>query len=204
MLFATTYNSESPIPPPPPPSGKRRKHIALALAVSLIIVLAFAVPFWWFLGQRVFQLSNDTDIHSIPTQYYVGAPRKYLEQNQNLHDLQNEVTKVSWSTLHQVHQEDVFDCSEMTAYMERFLENLGWHTIIYVKNETWMGLPHAWVLVEVNPGVATPVECTRPSVVWGTDGNYSNYFEYDYRFETIQQAMEHSPTEFDWWKNIPP
>lgn len=44
-----------------------------------------------------------------------------------------------------------------------------------------------------------PVESTTIEVVWWDDSYFDNYFEYDYSFETIQEALEYYESEFDWW-----
>ncbi len=44
-----------------------------------------------------------------------------------------------------------------------------------------------------------PVENTNIQVVWWPNPNFDNYFVYDRSFETIQEALEYSETEFDWW-----
>jgi len=42
-----------------------------------------------------------------------------------------------------------------------------------------------------------PVEPKTIVVIWWS--SYSdNYFRYDHEFETIQEALAHSETEFDW------
>ena len=38
-------------------------------------------------------------------------------------------------------------------------------------------------------------------VVWWESPYFDNYFEYDRAFETIQDALNYSETEFDWWKS---
>jgi hypothetical protein len=62
------------------------------------------------------------------------------------------------------------------------------------------GTPHAWLLVETNVGKYTPVEATSRRVVYSNDTLFKKYFEYEKQFETIQEAIDHSPQEFDWWE----
>jgi len=45
-----------------------------------------------------------------------------------------------------------------------------------------------------------PVEATILEVVWWDDPYYNIYWEYDYEFETILDALTYSETEFDWWE----
>jgi hypothetical protein len=44
-----------------------------------------------------------------------------------------------------------------------------------------------------------PVESIDLSVVMLGNPNFDKYFEYDHQFETIQEALEYSESEFDWW-----
>lgn len=184
---------------PPPPPKTRSTQIIVGIILVSILACAVVTLFVVVNLRRRNQAINNPSTN-IPSQYYVGAPRKYMD-GQGLGVLQNDVARVTWSV---PYQEDVFDCSEMSAYMERSLENAGWHTVICVTSSNWNGKPHAWVLVEAAPGGWTPVECTIPSVVWGDDLHYHDYFTFDHEFETIHEAIAYAPSEFDWWKNIQP
>jgi len=101
------------------------------------------------------------------------------------------------------YEEGVFDCSEMSAYLEWYLENRGWHAVIIAGESPFSQNPHTWILVETSEGTYMPVETTTtpPKVVLSTSPDFDNYFEYDYEFETIQDALAASETEFDWWKS---
>jgi len=46
-----------------------------------------------------------------------------------------------------------------------------------------------------------PVETTNLEVVLWSSPYFDNYFEYDHSFETKQEALAYSETEFDWWKS---
>ena len=105
----------------------------------------------------------------------------------------------SWKK--EVYEPSLFDCSEMSAFLEWYLENEGWHTVIktgITPNDS--GGKHAWLLVETSAGKYMPVEATQWSVVLWDNPYFDNYFEYSLmEFETIQEAWEYAPTEFDWW-----
>ena len=45
-----------------------------------------------------------------------------------------------------------------------------------------------------------PVEATTYSIVYWNSPYFYNYFEYEHKFETIQEALSYSPTEFNWWE----
>jgi len=124
--------------------------------------------------------------------YYVKPQQKY-----GVYELRDEIAGMTWE---RAYQEGVFDCSEMSASIERFLENKGWHTKIIMGDSPFSSGYHAWLLVETSAGKYMPVETTNIQVVWWEDLNFDNYFKYDHSFETIQDALAYSETEFDWWK----
>lgn len=100
----------------------------------------------------------------------------------------------------EVYKAGIFDCSEMSAFLEWYLENKGWHTKIKVgKSVDGSGGRHAWLLVETRKGKYMPVEATQWSIVYWDNPFFENYFDAERNFETIQEALEYSPTGFDWW-----
>jgi hypothetical protein len=125
--------------------------------------------------------------------YYVKPEQKF-----GVYDLSDFVTGRKWL---KPYQAGVFDCSEMSAALEWTLENEGWHTIIIIGNSPFGSGYHAWLLVETSLGAYMPVESTSMSVVWWENPNFDNYFVYDHSFETIQDALAYSETEFDWWES---
>jgi len=127
--------------------------------------------------------------------FYYVVP---TEQKFGVYDLEDELWGFEWI---EPYQEDVFDCSEMSAYLEWELENKGWHTFIIIGDSPFGSGYHAWLLVETSTDGYMPVESTTIEIVWWDDPNFDNYFDYDYAFETIQDALDYSETEFDWWKD---
>ncbi|MBE0525265.1 MAG: hypothetical protein IBX40_13185 [Methanosarcinales archaeon] len=126
--------------------------------------------------------------------YYV----KPEEQKFGVYDLEDELSGLEW--LHP-YQAGVFDCSEMSAFLEWHLENEGWHTKIVAGDSPFGSGRHAWLLVETSEGKYMPVEATSVRVVWWSDPNFDNYWIYDHKFETIQEAIDYYESEFDWWKS---
>ncbi len=121
------------------------------------------------------------------------------EQEFGVDNLDSFIRQINWNK--KPYQENVFDCSEMSAALERKLEDAGFHTKIAMgktpgKPET----SHAWLLVETSPNKYMPVEATIPSVIWWLTPYFDDYFKYEGSFETIQEALKYSSTEFDWWK----
>jgi len=104
-----------------------------------------------------------------------------------------------WEWIEGTYVKGVFDCSEMSAYMEWRLENEGYNTVIVCGESPWGGGYHAWLLVETSEGAYMPVEATEFDVVWWSDAYFDNYFEYDHLFENIHEALDYSYNEFDWW-----
>ncbi len=124
--------------------------------------------------------------------YYV----KPEEQKFGVYDLEDELYGLEWI---EPYQEGVFDCSEMSAYLEWHLENEGWNTVIVAGDSPFGSGKHAWLLVETSTDHYMPVESTNIEVVWWEDPYFDNYWTYDYVFETILDALAYSETEFDWW-----
>lgn len=125
--------------------------------------------------------------------YYVKPQQRYGVDN-----LEEYLCRWQWAEGAYVANE--FDCSEMSAYLEQKLENEGYHAIIVVGNTPGGDGRHSWLLVETSVGKHMPVEATTFSIVYWQDISFDNYFVYDYQFETIQDALEYQPDEFDWWE----
>jgi hypothetical protein len=122
----------------------------------------------------------------------------YIQQEQKfgVYNLEPELEGLTWS---KDYEEGVYDCSEMSAELERYLENKGWNTIVVVGDSPFSTGRHAWLLVETSKGAYIPVESTNIQVILWSNPNFDNYFVYDDSLETIQEALEYSETEFDWW-----
>lgn len=118
------------------------------------------------------------------------------EQKFGVYNLRDELYDLAWLD---PYQEGVFDCSEMSAYIEWDLENKGWNVLIVVGDSPFGSGRHAWLLVETSVGKYMPVEPTTIEVVWWSDLYFDNYWVYDRTFENILDALDYSETEFDWW-----
>ena len=181
-----------------------KAKVGLAVCAFLVVILAFSV--WSYTQVDYLQ----TEVDNLETEYnnnhhytdeeYDEAQFSfyYVEQEQKfgVYDLEDELDGLEWI---EPYQEGVFDCSEMSAYLEWYLENEGWHAKIVV-GDSPSGRRHAWLLVETSEGKYMPVESTSIGVVWWSDPNFDNYFNYDHSFETIQEALAYNESDFDWWK----
>lgn len=127
--------------------------------------------------------------------YYASLAR----QRFGVYDLDEYLDR--WEWIEGSYVKGVFDCSEMSAYIEWRLENEGYNTYIVCGESPWGGGYHAWLLVETSEGAYMPVEATEYDIVWWSDPYFDNYFEYDYLFETIHDALDYSQSEFDWWNS---
>ena len=125
--------------------------------------------------------------------YYVKPQQRY-----GVDDLEEYLCRWQWAE--GAYVANKFDCSEMSAYLEQKLENEGYHAIIVVGNTPGGDGRHSWLLVETSVGKHMPVEATTFSIVYWQDSSFDNYFVYDYQFETIQDALEYQPDEFNWWE----
>ena len=123
--------------------------------------------------------------------YYIKPEQKY-----GVYDLEDELSTLFW--IHD-YEETVFDCSEMSAYMEWYLENAGWNCNIVVGDTPFGSGRHAWLLVETSEDAYMPVESTTIEIVWWADPNFDNYFVYESSFETIIEALDYLESDYDWW-----
>ena len=113
-------------------------------------------------------------------------------------DLEDCLNRWEWSE--GTYRKGIFDCSEMSAYLEWKLENEGFHTRIISGSSPWGGKGHhAWLLVETSQGRYMPVEATWYDIVKWDNPYFDNYFKYDRKFETIQEALNYNYDEYDWW-----
>ena len=130
----------------------------------------------------------------IPEPYYINL-HKY--GTGSIEDLE-EIINFSWT---RPEEKGVFDCSEMSAYLEWYLENHGFDTVIYTNSTQ----EHAWVVARDvwhdDKQYRVAIECTPPIPRIVTSSSY-HYPEMMY--EDIYEAMEgEHPWEFDWWNILP-
>ncbi|UCD26643.1 MAG: hypothetical protein JSV75_00435 [Candidatus Bathyarchaeota archaeon] len=178
------------------------------LVVCAVLIVILVVSNVWFYSELKDQIglrARSYDGTVVESQYTSseGAETPFFfyyvkpeEQKFGVNSLGNELEGLKWS---RQYERGLFDCTEMTAYLERYLENHGWHTKIVVGDTPFGSGRHAWLLVETSEGEYMPVESTKIQIVLWSAPNYDNYRVYDYRFETIVEALSYSETAFDWW-----
>ncbi|GAH51420.1 unnamed protein product [marine sediment metagenome] len=127
--------------------------------------------------------------------YYTPLTEKITR----VQDLEEYLSRYEWKE--DAAKIDIFDCSEMSAVLERMLENEGFHTfIVSGKSPYGSGEGHAWLIVEISPDEFIPVEAVNFSIIpW--DSPYINeYHSYDNKFETIHEALNYPKDGYDWWE----
>lgn len=129
--------------------------------------------------------------------YFYYLSLSYDEQQYGVKKLDQALNR-QWNE--EAYEANVFDCSEMSALLEWYLEREGWNVDIAIGNSPWGSEgKHAWLLVETSEGKWIPVEATQWCIIYPDDPLFKNYFDYIKCFETIREALEYSPTGFDWW-----
>lgn len=91
------------------------------------------------------------------------------------------------------YQEDKFDCSEMSAYMEWYLEKYGFNASICTSQHFEGSKGHAWVRVDTKDGVVY-IEATAKTDLIKRDGDYTHP---ERVYESIYEVR--NVEEFDWW-----
>ena len=149
--------------------------------ILVVVLLSLIVGIYFQLRGEVVECPD-----YVPEPYYISTSQQYGEDI-----LQGYLQGWYWSTPYEA---DVFDCTEMSALLERWLENKGFHT--YIAGGQLNNDPHCWLRVEVAPSKYVIVEATTSRVI--TDAEYNKYHETD-QFETIYDAVKINLSAFDWW-----
>jgi hypothetical protein len=201
------------------------KKVCIPIIVILFVACVFTVIQWQVTnsqlqecGVRVQSLTSEVDwlqsltdqqqseiqakeeeVERVKFQFYYASLAK---QRYGVSDLEEYLNRWQWSEGAYVAGE--FDCSEMSAYLEWKLENEGYNTLIVTGDSPFGSGKHAWLLVQTSVEGYMPVEATTYSIVYWSNTYFDNYFVYDYQFENIQEALDYSPNEFDWWTDYSP
>jgi len=127
--------------------------------------------------------------------YYVKSPQVY-----NLTTLKSFLTIWNWDS---EYEKGNLDYNQMTALLEKRLEDNGYHTLFCYGNIPDIQGEHFWLMVETLQDKYTPVEALspNPAVVSIADPDYNYYMRYTGYFETIEEVMDYAPGGFVWWDN---
>ena len=132
----------------------------------------------------------------LPEPYYTNI-HKY--GTGSLEDLKDLLDHFCWTRSNEA---GVFDCSEMSAYMEWYLENHGFDTIIatnYTEHHAWVVVRH---LKSENGNYRDyPIEVITPKPQIRYQGQRMDFYDYPDRiFNDIYEAeASEYPWEYDWW-----
>jgi hypothetical protein len=145
--------------------------------------------------------------------YYTSRP--YVTDKYKSHDLTAlkqalaDMSQLPWR-----YKAGYFDCSEMSALVELYLEVAGFDTVIVIGRDPQVQGPgHAWVVVFLSQG-AVPVEATALAIPKPTGNiygqppnqvvmNYGDYLRSGWVLRDIYEAVIYNPGDFDWWNSYP-
>ncbi|MFW9832350.1 MAG: hypothetical protein ACFFD8_11305 [Candidatus Thorarchaeota archaeon] len=162
--------------------------ICFFLLIASIVLFTTLQKQWNLISELQEDLERSRfTAHKNYWRFYYTKPEN---QNFGIDGLEETLSAYNWS---QPYRQFEFDCSEMSAYLEQYLENRGWNTSIAV------GFSHAWLLVETNESDYTPVEATSLEIIYDDNENYDNYFRYEHLFKNIYSAHAFDATEFRWY-----
>jgi len=151
------------------------------------------------------------EFEGFPQDYYEDAAE--LHSSSTLQHLEEVLLDFRQRFSYETH---IYDCSNMSAYLERYLENHGFDARIRGGPTPWApeDSKHAWVMVRTCDGYDVPVEATHPAFapMWAPGivyPGYSHYDEYEhgvegmgsyYDFDSIFSfAYFTEYTEYGWW-----
>lgn len=152
----------------------------LVLGILILVAIIF-VP-----SEEKYQSERD-----VPEDYY-----KYSKMNWGELGYPG-LTKLAQNGLVSPYQEDKFDCSEMAAYMEWYLEKYGFNASICVSDNFEGSGGHAWVKVDTVDGRVAHIEPTAKRDIIVTDSEYERP---DRVYKSIYEVG--NIKEFDWWEEL--
>jgi len=160
--------------------GIGRRSVVIALLIASLWVYGLSTPLPGVEGGVERE-------YGIPEHYYVNNG---IVGEKTLEDLEGTLKRIEMPHKYEPY---VFDCSEMSAYVEWYLENRGY-------NATLVGTDrHAQVVVYDVSGRAYVIGCTlNPPRVMG----YKTDFTYKNEWEDIYSACAYNRYEWDWWKKV--
>ena len=131
----------------------------------------------------------------LPEPYYTDI-HKY--GTGSLEDLKELLDHFCWTRSN----DEGFDCSEMSAYMEWYLENHGFDTIIatnYTEHHAWVVVKH--LKSEDGDYSDYPIEVITPKPQIRYQGQRMDFYDCpDQIFNNIYEAVASEyPWEYDWW-----
>ena len=178
--------------------SKSLDEIIAECILAFVVGVSIAALALWISVSIASLLYYDMTIRPIPVTITTIRPVSITISNHgSVDELADTVSDLRWK----IPYSRSFNCGEMAACLERYLEREGWHTLIVVGKPPFdrrSRTKHAWLLVETSEGYI-PVEPTVPKVILPSNPYYDNYFRYSHIFETPYEAELRFPGEFDFW-----
>lgn len=163
--------------------------LLIFVCICLVILSAFLLLNQWSLYsefQEDLERCRTIKQRSFWFFYYV----KPEDQNFGIDGLEETLSTFNRSLRYSTME---FDLREMSAFLERYLENQGWNTSIAT------GSYRAWLLVEIDEGNYAPVEAKTLEIIYDYNEHYDDYFDYGHLFMNIYSANDFAPDDFRWW-----
>lgn len=144
----------------------------------------------------------------VPKDYYI-KPKKLIAQTYP------NLKKAIMGGVLKPYTRNTYDCSEMSAYTEWKLENLGFNSkICTADNFRGSDVGHAWIMVDLERTRPCYIETTSMSntvgvpygtIIRGNDKDkeqYENYSRYDNIYDNIYEVIvDRSISDYDWWNS---
>ena len=140
---------------------------------------------------KVSQLEDRLKLYEqVPHGYY--STNFFLEYRNTVEDLKTFLSKLK---LPHKYERGVFDCSEISAYVEWALEDAGFDAYIVLAED------HAWNMVKVAGATYYVDMSSGKPYIFKSDKRYPKIVKI---FKNIYEAVEyyHSVKEWDWWNVV--
>lgn len=170
-------------------------------------------------------LKHDFNVDRIPLGYYAKVPLREKESLNQLKDFLNYEFAMpkDFNGL----RENIFDCSEMAAYLEWTLEKSGFDARIATGSTPWQKEGHhAWVLVYINKdlvaieptalvskqeelheNISSLLDSTAKGIIikdMKNDTSKNYYDSYSQIFYSVEEAIDYDEDyrDWNWWEGI--
>ncbi|VUT26362.1 MAG: hypothetical protein MOIL_01523 [Candidatus Methanolliviera sp. GoM_oil] len=185
----------------------------LQICLVLIILVVAVASAYHYLSARpvqeeivpekeeVLQEVIPLEERQLPKDYYEVA-YKEVKYHPEKHDINSLYTVLINTDKLPGYKEDYFDCSEMSAYLEWYLEGMGFHSYIAHSDD----LDHMWVMVELDDGDMVAIEpallakgknYSSPGIIERTDGKYRAF---SYKVEMYKRYIDKIGNDTSRWQ----
>ena len=137
----------------------------------------------------------------LPKDYYEVADKE-AKYHPEKHDINSLYTVLMNTGALPEYKEDYFDCGEMSAYLEWYLEGMGFHSYIAHSDD----LNHSWVMVKLDDGDKVAIEPTllakgknysSPGIIERPNGKYRVF---SYKVERYKRYIDKIGNNTSSWR----